>query len=156
MDIDVLAKNAQSLLAFKADLETLLPQLRKAVSDTVVIAGDVEEVKSLVLPALAKIETMKPDIEAVASDIAEIKGTLGPALAWIAEQQKAVEAAKVADAKNAVEVAKAHAEHADKAPAEKPAETHAADPAKPLEHVAEVEASLDAPAARSESETTTG
>lgn len=156
MDLDVLAKNAQSLLAFKAELEPLLPQLRKAVSDVTVVAGEIEDVHSLLMPALEKLEAMKPDIEAVASDIAEIKATLGPALAWIAEQQNAVETAKAADAQNAVEVAKAHAEQAEKAPAEKPAESHAADPAKPLEHIAEVEASLHEPTARSESEITTG
>lgn len=152
MDLDVLAKNAQTLLTFKGELETLLPQLRKAVSDFAIVSGEIEGVRAILMPAIGKIEEMKPDIEGVVADIAEIKETLGPALAWIAEQQKAVEAAKAADAQNAVEVAKAHAEHAEKAPAE----THAADPAKPLEHIAEVEASLDEPVARSESETTTG
>lgn len=114
MDLDVLAKNAQTILSFKGELETLLPQLRKAVSDAVTVTGEVEGVRELLMPALSKIEEMKPDLEALASDISQIKETLGPALAWIDAQQKAIEVAK-AEAKPAV-----------------PPE-----PDKPLEHVAE-------------------
>lgn len=153
MDLDVLEKNGRAVLAFKGELETLLPQLHKAITDVVVVSGDIDEVRAILTPALSKIEAMKPDIEAVISDIAEIKETLGPALAWIAEQQKAIDAAKAAP------------------PAEKPAETHPADPTKPLEHIAEVEAGMTHtdvtagmastgtavnPSPRSESETTTG
>lgn len=135
MDLDVLEKNARAVLGFKGELDAAMPQIRKTIADMVTVADD----------------------------IAKIKETLAPALEWIAGQQKAIDAAKAVEDQKAAEAAKAQreaeADRAAKAAAEKPPETPAADPAKPLEHIAEVEASLDAgaePAARSESETDVG
>lgn len=88
------------------EIEDALPEIRKAIADTVTLADD----------------------------IAAIRKDLAPALAWIAEQQK----------KDAV-------------PKEVDTAAKPADPDKPLEHIADVEASLDAEAdERSESEKASG
>jgi uncharacterized protein YoxC len=144
MDLDVLAKNAHTLMAFKGELDQVMPQIHKLIAD----AGT------------------------LAADIASIKETLAPALEWIAEQQKAIDTAKAEEDKKAEEAAaaqkrdeaedaakKAAEEAAAKTAAEKPPETPAASADKPLEHIAEVEASIGADgqvAERSDSEHTNG
>lgn len=150
MDLDVLEKNGRTLLAFKAELETLLPEVRKAISDALALAGDVEEVKSLLSPAIEKIEAMKPALDAVADDIAQIKETLGPALEWIAEQQKAIEAAKAAEQQKVDDAAKAHQLHETSETAKAAAEAEAK-PAEPEVKPSAVQGEA-APAERSESE----
>jgi peptidoglycan hydrolase CwlO-like protein len=67
------------LLAFKSEVEGMLPMIEKAVND----------------------------VSAVTADLAAIKQDLAPALAWIAERQKADEEAKAAEQQKVADAAKA-------------------------------------------------
>lgn len=153
MDIDVMGKHIHSLLAFKGELEKMMEGSGGNVEKATDQLDQLMQFKSTVEASMPDIGKMVQDISTVVDDIAKVKTDLAPVLEWIAAQQKAIDAAKAEEAKKAEEAAAAKA-----AAAEKPPEPPAAPADKPLEHIAEVEASIgDAqPAERSESEQTPG
>lgn len=124
MDLDVLEKNARAVLAFKAELEAAMPEIRKAIED----------------------------VATLVDDLTAIKAKLEPALEWIAEKQKADGVAKATQLID--DNVKAAAKPAEASEAEKPlahlAEVENAIPVS-TEAAAEPQ-SEEAPAPRSESE----
>jgi ABC-type transporter Mla subunit MlaD len=150
MDLDVMGKHIHSLLAFKGELEKMMEGSGGNVEKATDQLDQLMQFKSTVEASMPDIGKMVQDISTVVDDIAKVKTDLAPVLEWIAAKQKAEEDLKAARAETDKALAKAAAE--------KPPEPPAATADEPLEHIAEVEASIgDAqPAERSESEHTPG
>jgi hypothetical protein len=147
MDIDQIVKHVPELLRFKAAMELLVPphvmaQAKEAVDDPVKaeqarqmledhinepvktshsISVDAHDLDAL-SDAMSEVMELKPEFEKAIADMAKLREELAPVIAWVQAQQKA--AAEVTT--------------------DKVEEPKAPDPDKPLEHLAEVEASLEA------------
>lgn len=84
MDIDVIERSVKSLMDFKAKVEGMMHgadgNVEKATDQLDGLLAFKSEVQGM-LPQMMKATT---DIAAIVSDIAEIKKQLEPALAWIA------------------------------------------------------------------------
>lgn len=105
MDIDAMGTHIHCLLAFKDKIEGMMSGADGNVSRATDQLDGLLAFKSMFEGALPLIEKTISDVAVVVDDIAAIKKDLAPVLAWIAEQQKAAEAAKAADAEAAAKIA---------------------------------------------------